>query len=166
MEENQPRNLCILHFHPQMRVLRPAQHSDLPAVLAIEQSSFPLPWTEAAFYSEFGNPYSFMWVLEEQTLIIGYICTWFIHDEGQIVKIAVLPRYRRGGFGSMLIRHVLQEAGKKQIRLLSLEVRSSNQAALELYTKFGFQRTAVRKCYYENGEDAWLMVCAISCLPQ
>ena len=109
----------------QTRGLRTVQPSDLPAVLAIEQASFPLPWTEAAFHSEFGNPYSLMWVLEEKTLIIGYICTWFIRDEGQIVNVAVLPEYRRGGIASRLLCHVLQEAKKQGIRALSLEVRSS-----------------------------------------
>lgn len=160
-EDEKTRSLGDLPSQ-QTRLLRVAQQSDLPAVLAIEQASFPLPWTETAFHSEFGNPYSHIWVLEEQALAIGYICAWFIHDEGQIVNVAVLPEYRRSGFGSMLIQHVLREAKKQGIRSLSLEVRSSNQAALELYGKFGFQRVAVRKRYYENGEEALLLVCDVS----
>lgn len=146
----------------QTRFLRVAQQSDLPAMLLIEQTSFPLPWTEIAFHSEFVSPYSHIWILEEQTLVIGYICTWFIQDEGQIVNVAVLPEYRRQGVGSTLVRHVLQEAKRQGIQVLSLEVRSSNRAAFDLYAKFGFQQTAVRKQYYENGEDALLMVCDVS----
>ena len=144
------------------RILRLATESDLPAVLAIEQTSFPQPWTSVAFRNEFKNPYSRLWVVEERTLVIGYICTWFIDDEGQIVNVAVLPAYRRQGIGRFLVQYALQEAKKQGVRSLSLEVRSSNFAAIDLYRSFGFERVAVRKRYYENGEDALLMVCQIS----
>jgi len=160
-EDKKARNRCDSPL-PQTRLLRVAHQSDLPAMLLIEQASFSLPWTEAAFHSEFVSPYSHIWVFEEQTLVIGYICTWFIQDEGQIVNVAVLPEYRRQGVGSMLVRHVLQEAKRQRIQVLSLEVRSSNRAAFDLYTRFGFQPAAVRKQYYENGEDAVLMVCNVS----
>jgi [ribosomal protein S18]-alanine N-acetyltransferase len=145
----------------QERILRLATESDLPAVLAIEQASFSQPWTSTAFRNEFNNPYSRLWVLEERTLVIGYVCTWFIDDEGQIVNVAVLPAYRRQGIGRFLVQHVLQEAKKQGVRSLSLEVRSSNFAAVDLYRSFGFERIAVRERYYENGEDALLMVCEI-----
>ena len=143
------------------RILRLATESDLPAVLAIEQTSFPQPWTSVAFRNEFKNPYSHLWVLEERTLIIGYICTWFIDDEGEIANVAVLPAYRRQGIGRFLVQHALQEAKKRGVRSLSLEVRSSNFAAVDLYRSFGFEEVAVRKKYYKNGEDALLMVCEI-----
>ena len=145
----------------QTRILRLATESDLPAILAIEQTSFPQPWTSAAFRNEFKNPYSRLWVLEERTLVIGYICTWFIDDEGQIVNVAVLPAYRRQGIGKFLVQHALQEAKKQGVRSLSLEVRSSNFAAVDLYRSFGFEEVAMRKRYYGNGEDALLMVCKI-----
>jgi ribosomal-protein-alanine N-acetyltransferase len=144
------------------KILRLATEFDLPAVLAIEQASFPQPWTSTAFRNEFKNPYSRLWVLEESTLVIGYICTWFIDDEGQIVNVAVLPAYRRQGIGRSLVQYALQEAKKQGVLSLSLEVRSSNFSAVNLYRSFGFEGVAVRKRYYENGEDALLMVCEIS----
>ena len=141
--------------------LRFATEIDLPAILAIEAVSFPLPWKEGAFRSELRNSCSRLWVVEESTRIIGYACAWFIHDEGQIVNVAVLPEFRRGGIGRLLVQHILQEARLQGILTLSLEVRKSNLAALELYKIFGFQMVAVREQYYENSEDAILMVCEI-----
>lgn len=142
--------------------LRLATEIDLPTMLAIEQASFPLPWTAEAFHSEFRNSCSQLWVAEDDTHIIGYACAWFIFDEGQIVNIAVLPHYRRYGVGKSLIQHLIEEAKTRGVHTLSLEVRKSNHAALEMYKSFGFQVVAERKRYYENSEDAILMVCAVS----
>jgi [ribosomal protein S18]-alanine N-acetyltransferase len=149
--------------HPSAKILRLAKESDLPAVVAIEQTSFPLPWTEAAFRSELSNSCSWLWVVEERSIVTGYVCVWFIHDEGQIVNVAVLPEYRRNGLGKVLLCHVLQEAITRGICALSLEVRRSNRAAIELYKNFGFQEVTIRERYYENGEDALLMVCDVAC---
>ena len=160
-QENEPR--YSTSFPSQSTThLRLATVIDLPAILAIEQASFPLPWKEEAFRSELRNPCSQLWVAEEETHIIGYACAWFIHDEGQIVNVAVLPQYRRYGVGKTLTQHIVQEAKIRGVRTLSLEVRKSNHAAVELYKAFGFQTVTIRKQYYENNEDALLMVCAVS----
>jgi ribosomal-protein-alanine N-acetyltransferase len=143
-------------------VLRLATETDLPAILSIERDSSIHPWTEAAFHSEFTNPYSRLWVLEEGALTFGYVCAWFIYDEGQIANVAVLREHRRRGLGRKLIEHVLYEAKRHGLDSLSLEVRRSNQAARELYKSLGFQEVSVRKRYYDNGEDALLMVCSVS----
>ncbi len=158
VQEEEPRN-DTGQFTTHLRL---ATETDLPAILAIEQASFLLPWKEEAFHSELRNPYSHVWIAEEGTHIIGYACAWFIHDEGQVVNVAVLPQYRRYGVGKTLIRHIVQEAQTRGVLTLSLEVRNSNHAALELYTSFGFQKVGVRKQYYENNEDAILMVCTVS----
>lgn len=142
--------------------LRLATEIDLPAILTIEQASFPLPWKEEAFRSELRNPCSQLWVAEDGTHIIGYACAWFILDEGQIVNVAVLPHYRRYGIGKTLIQYLIQEAKIRGVNTLSLEVRKSNHAALKLYKSFGFHMVTVRKQYYENNEDAILMVCRVS----
>lgn len=145
----------------QTSVIRLATETDIPAVLCIEQRSSFHPWTETAFRSELANPYSRLWVLKEGTLTLGYVCAWFMYDEGQIANVAVLPKHRRRGLGKALIAHVLYEARHHGICSLSLEVRRSNQVALELYKNFGFQEVGVRKRYYANDEDALLMVCPI-----
>ena len=41
----------------------------------------------------------------------------------------------------------------------TLEVRASNNAAQDLYRRFGFAPAGVRNRYYENTEDAIVMWC-------
>jgi [ribosomal protein S18]-alanine N-acetyltransferase len=137
--------------------LRPFVESDLPQVLNIEQASFSLPWKAEFFLKELHNPHGWSWVAEKEDTIVGYLCGWFVVDEGEILKIAVHPASRRCGIGKFLIGEVMRIAGQRRIRTLHLEVRVSNAAAIALYTLSGFREVSRRKRYYEDGEDALLM---------
>jgi ribosomal-protein-alanine N-acetyltransferase len=139
--------------------LRPFSKTDLSHVLEIERASFPSPWKEEFFISELRNPYSCFLVAEKKEEVIGYICCWFIVDEGQILNLAVHPDSRQSGVGKLLVREILKEAKKKRVDSLSLEVRKNNLAALSLYKRLGFYEMTIRRKYYEDGEDALLMVC-------
>jgi len=140
-------------------LLRALVEEDLPAVLAIEKTSSPLPWTRAAFLHELGSPHSQLIVAERQGAILGYICSWHVADEVQILAIAVHPEARRQGIGERLVHHVLSIGQRKGAQSANLEVRRSNLPAIALYQKFGFREVAVRRRYYADGEDALLMVC-------
>jgi ribosomal-protein-alanine N-acetyltransferase len=138
--------------------LRPFVWSDLPLVLKIEQASFPSPWKSEFFLKELCNPYGRFLVAEQEGQVIGYICTWLVADEGQILNVAVHPDHRQRGVGRLLVRETLAETCQRRARSVSLEVRKSNLPAITLYEKLGFREVAVRRGYYENGEDALLMV--------
>lgn len=73
-----------------------------------------------------------------------------VFDEGQIISVATLPCCRRQGYAKKLFKEVLQLAKRDGIALFTLEVRSDNKAALELYKSFGFKEVGVRKNYYKN----------------
>jgi ribosomal-protein-alanine N-acetyltransferase len=137
--------------------LRPFIESDLPQVLEIEQASFPLPWKEEFFLKELYHPHSWFWVAEKEGSIVGYLCGWFVADEGEILKIAVHPAYRRCGLGKFLLDEIIAVACQREVQTLHLEVRVSNTEAMTLYKLCGFQETGMRRQYYENGEDALLM---------
>lgn len=141
--------------------LRPCVKADLSLVLEIERASFLSPWKAEFFVSELCNPHSRFWVVEEEGKMLGYICCWLIADEGQILNVAVHPDRRRRGVGKLLVQQILKEAKKKGVHSLSLEVRRSNLAAINLYQALGFRETAIRHKYYENGEDALFMVCCV-----
>jgi ribosomal-protein-alanine N-acetyltransferase len=141
--------------------LRPFAKADLSRVLEIERISFLSPWKEEFFISESRNPHSCFLVAEKKEEVLGYICCWFIAEEGQILNIAVHPDSRQSGLGKLLVQEILKEAKKKGVDSLSLEVRKSNIAALSLYKELGFYETTIRRKYYENGEDALLMVCRV-----
>src|SRR2546422_1075561 len=90
--------------------LRPLTEADLPTVLAIEQSAFPLPWTRASFLHELHNPHGRLLVAEWQGRVIGYFCSWLVADEVHILRVAVHPDHRQRGVGRLLLRATLAEA--------------------------------------------------------
>jgi [ribosomal protein S18]-alanine N-acetyltransferase len=90
---------------------------------------------------------------------VGYHCAWVVFDELHLQNLAVHPDWRRKGIGSLLVRHALELGRGKKTRTAILEVRRSNEEALGLYRKFGFEVVGVRRNYYpEEGEDALVMV--------
>ncbi len=142
--------------------LRPLVVSDLSAVLKIEHASFPCPWKPEFFLSEINNPYARLVVAERAGEVVGYCCCWLVADEVHILDVAVHPDHRRCGIGKLLLQEILAEARQNGACSASLEVRASNLPAIALYQALGFQQVAIRQGYYENGEDALLMVCYFS----
>jgi ribosomal-protein-alanine N-acetyltransferase len=144
-------------------VIRPMTLGDLPEVLRIDRASFPLPWSERSYRFELTeNPASHMLVAVSregrEMRLVGYAGFWIFVDEAHISTLAVDPDYRRMGLGAELLRSVLDEAARIDADLATLEVRVSNQAAVNLYHKFGFQIVGRRPKYYrDNEEDALLM---------
>ncbi len=83
-------------------------------------------------------------------------------DEGQITNIAVHPDHRRKGYGAAITRALLRHAKDVRLDSVSLEVRASNTAAIELYKQAGFTEAGRRKGFYTKPtEDALVMVCKI-----
>jgi len=135
---------------------------DLDQVLAIEQASFTMPWSRNLFLSEFRNaPVSLMLVAcssLEPRAIIGYIVCWVVADELHILNLATGPARRRKGIARHLVLTALKLGYERNVRRAFLEVRASNEAALDLYEGLGFVRSIVRKGYYDLPiEDAVVM---------
>ena len=90
--------------------------------------------------------------------IVGFVGLWFMADEADITAIGVSERYRRNGVGELLLLSAAEVAVPRGSRVLSLEVRVSNDGAKALYEKYGFRPAGVRKGYYtDNNEDALIM---------
>lgn len=134
---------------------------DVPQVHAIEQATFPLPWTLADFtYEMTSNPVARYVVAEQEGVILGFVGAHIILDEGHITNVAVIKEARGHGLGRLLMDALMQLAANLGARYLTLEVRASNAVAVALYRSLGFIKVSVRKKYYDdNGEDALLMVC-------
>jgi ribosomal-protein-alanine N-acetyltransferase len=132
---------------------------DLDDVLAIERASFTMPWSRGAFVYEMErNQVARCWVAREDSCVIGYLCLWEIADEVHITNIAVHPSRRRRGIGRLLMSRVLDDARRRALRVVALEVRPSNTQARTLYESFGFQVVGRRRgYYYDTGEDALVM---------
>jgi len=132
---------------------------DLDQVLAIEQVSFPTPWTRDNFRFEIlGNRVAYNPVLRLGDRLVAYASVWFVADELKINNIAVAPDRRGRGLARRVLEHVLAEAERRGCREATLEVRPSNRPARSLYSRLGFRETGRRRGYYrDTGEDAILM---------
>ena len=140
-------------------IIRKMTVEDIPAVVALDQLSFSLPWPERSFRFELtDNPASRCWVAEVDERIVGMIVNWLLVDEVHVATIATHPDYRRQGIARKLLLHSLRYMSDEGAISSFLEVRESNMAAREMYLKFGFEETGRRKAYYkDNNEDAILM---------
>ena len=87
----------------------------------------------------------------------GFAGMWFVLDEAHVVIIASRPDERRRGVGELLLIACLERALQRNSRIVSLEVRASNDAARSLYRKYGFQDIGVKRRYYSGIEDAIIM---------
>jgi len=144
--------------------LRPLRLSDLPAVIPIEQQSFPSPTQEKSYRYELRENklahYQALTVrrADQDELLLGYAGYWLIADEIHIIIIAVDPQWRGWGLGELLLLNMLDLAYEHVANLVTLEVRESNQVAQDLYKKYAFDIAGRRKHYYrDTGEDALLM---------
>ncbi|HIK89567.1 MAG TPA: ribosomal-protein-alanine N-acetyltransferase [Dehalococcoidia bacterium] len=90
--------------------------------------------------------------------IAGFVGLWFVLDEAHVVIIGISEKDRRQGIGEQLLISALEQAVVNNSRVVTLEVRQSNEPAIELYTKYGFQEVGLRRRYYsDNGENAVIM---------
>jgi len=121
---------------------------DIPAVVEIENLSFQFPKPESVFRED---EHKYL-LAKDDDRVAGYIGVEKILDEVHIINMAVHPDYRGKGIGKRLMQHVLNDE-----EVFFLEVRVSNETAKKIYEKYGFKVINVRKGYYADGEDAYVM---------
>ncbi|NOZ85708.1 MAG: ribosomal protein S18-alanine N-acetyltransferase [Deltaproteobacteria bacterium] len=142
---------------PEDISISPLVIEDLPLVMEIERTSFPTPWPEKAFHDEFDTEWSYLWALRDtrRDKLLGYSNYWVIQTDAHLLNLAVAPGYRRKGFGTALLLHMMDHAYELGARQVRLEVRKSNAAAKALYESLGFKLGGIHKRYYSReGEDA------------
>lgn len=133
------------------------QHVD--GVVTIENLSFKTPWTrEALVYDITQNRCAKYRVILMDERVVAYGGMWVMLDEAHITNIAVHPEFRGMGFGNEIMKDIINCAINSGVKDMTLEVRASNIAAINLYNKFGFQEVAIRRGYYQDtNEDAIIM---------
>jgi [ribosomal protein S18]-alanine N-acetyltransferase len=139
---------------------RASGDEDLDAVASLEAESFTNPWTKEMLARELShNQLARVYVVRMPEQRVAAFCScWVIVDELHINTIAVREDRRRRGLGSLLMRHVLEEARREGVQRATLEVRRSNDAAQRLYEALGFQLAGVRPGYYTHpDEDALIL---------
>jgi ribosomal-protein-alanine N-acetyltransferase len=133
--------------------------ADIEEVIRLEKLCFSDPWSKSSFEHELINRFSVPLVVKSNTRIVGYLCLWHIYEQMEIATIGVSPEFRRKGIGGKMMNWILKEAKKGGCSNVILSVRESNNAAINLYRKFGFVELERRKKYYRlPEEDAIVMI--------
>ncbi len=139
------------------------RREDLEQVLEIEADAFRSSWPERIFVEELEREWARLEVVRERpgagpSRVVAYCNYWVVRDEIHLLNIATHPDHRRAGHARRLMDHMLEFARRNKSRYVMLEVRKSNQAALELYETYGFDAVGIRPRYYvEDREDAVVM---------
>ncbi len=133
--------------------------ADIEEVMEIEEKSFNIPWPRQAFVKELcDNKFACYLVARWEGRVVAYGGMWFILDEAHITNIAVHPDYREKGIGTRLLKEMIAYGVSREITSFTLEVKVSNQKAINLYKKEGFEAAGTRKGYYSDTlEDALIM---------
>ena len=135
----------------------PLRYEHLRQMAEIEKEAFDMPWTENMFIPEVGSP--------DTTYVVGtrgdeVICYGGFHsvlDEAHITNIAVKSSERGKGIGKFLMATLIGKAREKGAKYITLEVKTTNKVAISMYEDFGFKVAGVRKKYYNNLFDAYVM---------
>ncbi len=166
--------------------LRYMRTTDIPAVIHIDQQSFPLPWSARSYTFEVsqsdhshmivleriervppGNPLQAWWQRtlggpQETRTLLGYGGLWHFSTRGHVSTIASHPKYRGNGFGELVFVAMLRRSIWLGARQVALEVRVSNHTAQALYAKYRFQQRGIKRGYYhDNDEDAYDMILSL-----
>ncbi len=133
---------------------------DIEALMPLEQELFgATAWTAEMFWSELAHPETRWYVVaEDGSQALGYAGLLAPGLEADVQTVAVAPSAQGQGVGRMLLDALVDQAMEREATSLLLEVRADNQRAVDLYTRRGFERIAIRQRYYQPGDiDAWIM---------
>lgn len=161
--------------------LAPMTAADVAEVAALEASVFPFPWSRGNFTDSIKSGYD-CWTVREVDAnavgemagasagelagastgeLAGYYLLMYALDEAHLLDVAVAARRQRQGLGRRLLAVIAARARSQGMTSILLEVRPSNERALEVYRRHGFVHIGRRKGYYPAGaagrEDAIVM---------
>ena len=138
--------------------IRVLELGDLSAIEAIEQKAYPTPWSRSMFASELAKPTSICLGAFEGQDLVGYVINSRYVDAWHVMNVAVDPNHQRRGIATALLERLFEVTRDDERRGYTLEVRVSNEDAIALYEKLGFEARGIRRGYYtDNREDALIM---------
>jgi ribosomal-protein-alanine N-acetyltransferase len=131
----------------------------LQACLALDRASLGGLWSAAQWQSELADPRRPGMGLWQADTLVAMASGWLVVDELHITLVAVAPEQRRRGLGRQVLEELLVVARHQGAQHATLEVATTNGAAVALYRSLGFRDAGLRRGYYRNGDDAliqWL----------
>jgi ribosomal-protein-alanine N-acetyltransferase len=133
----------------------------LEAVVALEKTAYPFPWSRGNFIDSLAAGYLAEVLLDGERRLMGYYVAMQGVDEMHLLNITVSPQHWSQGHGRCLLDRVVQRARALQGQAVWLEVRESNARARQVYLRYGFAEVGLRRGYYPapqgQREDAIVM---------
>lgn len=126
---------------------------------------FPNPWTTKDWENLFtGSQDRLLIVALEEGNIVGFSLFDFSRADSfsHLLKILIHPLKRGKGFGDDLLKFSLKTLKGWEIETVFLEVEENNVSAQALYEKCEFKKIHLKKHFYSNGENAWVMTRELS----
>ena len=131
--------------------------NDIPKIVQLETELLQETLGVEMLQAELHNQYAHFFCAKDEEEPVGYIGCWIIEGTCDMINFVVQKEYQRKGIGSKLFQEVLKQCQKDNATEILLEVRASNEQAINFYTKFGFKQITIRKHYYKNKEDACIL---------
>ena len=141
----------IMPMAPPSATIRDMTHDDLSMVSDIERRSYEFPWSHGVFRDCLLAGYRNIALVSEDR-VVGYGVLSIAAGEAHILNVCVDPELRSHGYGEKLLDELLFRARAASVREIFLEVRPSNERAIQLYLKKGFHQVANRPAYYQANE--------------
>jgi len=140
-------------------IIKPFKSEDVEKVAELKEF-FEEMWDEPALLSELSNAASIAVLAKNGQQVIGFCAFSAVKEEANLNMILVHPKYRKNGVGEIMLKEAVKKIKEKGATEAYLEVRVSNEAAINLYQKFRFEQVGLRKNFYKNPEDdALIMHC-------
>jgi [ribosomal protein S18]-alanine N-acetyltransferase len=139
--------------------IRPMVESDVVAIAQLEAASYAFPWSEGIFHDCLRVDYVCN-VMDIDSILAGYSIVAMGAAEAHLLNLCVREQFRFRGLGARLLRHLLEQSVAAGARVMFLETRPSNQAAIRLYQAHDFVQIGIRRGYYQAAggrEDALVM---------
>lgn len=138
--------------------IRPFEKSELPSILRIEEQCFDRDaWSREIFLEYADSVPRLFLVAKVGARIAGYSIASLTRGGAEIASMAVLPKYRREGVATALLKTTIQKVRRAGARAVWLMVRRQNEQAIRLYRKLGFVRVGTVPNYYEADSPGWRM---------
>ena len=135
--------------------IKQINEKDIDLCYELDSNTISL-WSKKQWVNEFQKEGTKIFGLLITNLVIGICVFQIVLDEAQINYFVVNQKFRKKGYGSLLMCYVIKKCEELNLKKLLLEVSQSNVSALSFYTNFDFYTVGIRKNYYKDGSHALL----------
>lgn len=138
--------------------LRPGRLDDLDTLYRLDQACYSreIAYSHAELREYLSHPRARTWVVEESQTLVGFIIVEQLRgSHGHIITLDVREDHRRCGFGGRLLASAEAWLRSQQVRRITLETATNNQAAIAFWIRSGYEPKDILPGYYLGRQDAY-----------